>query len=295
MSVAAASHFFAAVSHTPHKRAERETEDLSARLDTIRSRALELSTMPGARPLPVGLLADLVARHERVTCAFWQSVGRTASSVIVGPARFPVERMAKRRAVADRRYEAIRDDLGRALAAMEQAAFPFGLPGAAIRGNDPEAVAKLKARLREVEGERERNKRCAALVRKGDWVGVARIAGVKAAASAKSLSESGLRPFSADNLGAEARRLGARIAELEARKEAGTVEGEAIEGVRLVENPEADRVQLFFSQRPCAEEKAILKAHGFRFAPSQGDAWQRHLNNRGRYMAQQALKALAAL
>jgi hypothetical protein len=81
---------------------------------------------------------------------------------------------------------------------------------------------------------------------------------------------------------------------LEANHERGTVETThaTTEGeVEVVENPEAGRVQLMFPGKPSETTRALLKRNGFRWAPSQ-DAWQRHLNNAGRYAARQVLSAL---
>lgn len=57
----------------------------------------------------------------------------------------------------------------------------------------------------------------------------------------------------------------------------------------VVRNTEIMRLQLFFEGKPSAEIREVLKKNGFRFAPSQNNAWQRHLNNNGLY----ALKRVA--
>ncbi len=51
--------------------------------------------------------------------------------------------------------------------------------------------------------------------------------------------------------------------------------------VTVIENQDENRLQLFFSAKPPAEIRNLLKAHGFRWAPSQ-DAWQRQLNDNAR-------------
>ncbi len=71
------------------------------------------------------------------------------------------------------------------------------------------------------------------------------------------------------------------------------METETDDGVKLVENVEANRVQLLFPGKPAADIRDVLKRNGFRWAPSEG-AWQRQLNNAGIYAAQQVLKYLAA-
>lgn len=47
-------------------------------------------------------------------------------------------------------------------------------------------------------------------------------------------------------------------------------------------------------EKPDAETRSILKSNGFRFAPSQNNAWQRHLNNNGRYALKRVIEILGA-
>jgi hypothetical protein len=61
-----------------------------------------------------------------------------------------------------------------------------------------------------------------------------------------------------------------------------------INGVRVVENTEAVRIQLFFEGKPERTMIDSLKANGFRWTPSIG-AWQRQLNNSGIYAARKVL------
>ena len=55
-------------------------------------------------------------------------------------------------------------------------------------------------------------------------------------------------------------------------------------GGRAEANAELDRLQLFFEEKPDEGQRARLKAHGFKWAPSQ-DAWQRQLTDNAIYAA----------
>lgn len=48
---------------------------------------------------------------------------------------------------------------------------------------------------------------------------------------------------------------------------------------------------ILFPGKPDASVRDLLKANGFRWAPSEG-AWQRHLNNGGRYAASRVIASL---
>lgn len=51
------------------------------------------------------------------------------------------------------------------------------------------------------------------------------------------------------------------------------------------------RVQFIFDSKPDAETRDLLKANGFRWAPSQG-AWQRQLTPAGKAAAERVKQAL---
>lgn len=74
----------------------------------------------------------------------------------------------------------------------------------------------------------------------------------------------------------EINRLKKRIAQLTVEKEIGFV-GWEFNGGKAVANKEDSRLQLFFDEKPSAEQREELKGCGFRWAPSV-NAWQRQLN-----------------
>lgn len=67
-----------------------------------------------------------------------------------------------------------------------------------------------------------------------------------------------------------------------------------VDGVEIVENAEAMRVQLIFDGKPSEEIRGILKSRGFRWSPNFG-AWQRQLTENGKFAARKALEEIARL
>lgn len=63
------------------------------------------------------------------------------------------------------------------------------------------------------------------------------------------------------------------------------------DGYTYRENVEAMRVQLVFDGKPDDETRTLLKRNGFKWAPSQG-AWQRQLNDAGKYAAHRVMEVL---
>ena len=73
----------------------------------------------------------------------------------------------------------------------------------------------------------------------------------------------------AQRLQALFRRLRQRIDKLKQEKAQPTAEQE-IKGVRIVENTEIMRIQIFFPDKSDGDTRALLKSNGFRWAPSCG-------------------------
>ena len=97
------------------------------------------------------------------------------------------------------------------------------------------------------------------------------------------------------NNNAEIRRIKERIAEIERIKANAEKPIEDkyphVDGVEVVENAEAMRIQLIFDGKPDDATRALLKSNGFRWSPSFG-AWQRQLNGHGIYAAKAVLEKL---
>ena len=152
-----------------------------------------------------------------------------------------------------------------------------------ISSDDPDAIAKLKGELAADEA-----RQLAMKAENAAW---------KKADNKMGRQPSGIwidpphPAYRLSNNSANIRRIKARIETLEANAKRETKEIERQDGLRIVENAEANRLQIFFPGKPSADARSILKRGGFRWAPSEG-AWQRQLSNGARYAAEQALKQI---
>lgn len=289
---------FNQLTHYPEKRADIYARELADRLQSIRDKAAALNALPAAIAIPDAVVVELIQRHERMTQAMWNAEGQCASWFIVGPANFPTARNEKRQRTRDRRAEEVSHHLSAALRRLDRMVWPHGAPGDAIRSNDPEALEKLRAELASAEAAHEHAKKANALIRKHGTMARPHL---EAAGVPARMIDQGLRcdhsgrpwGFFTTNSNARLNRLRDRIAQLEKMQARGTVERHTSSGVRLVENAEAARVQLIFPGKPDDATRALLKSNGFRWAPSEG-AWQRHLNNAGRWAAECVIKGLTA-
>lgn len=88
----------------------------------------------------------------------------------------------------------------------------------------------------------------------------------------------GFESFELRNNNANINRYKYRLTQVQRLKNAESKEYE-INGVRVVENTEENRVQLFFDGKPEEEMRKKLKSNGFRWSPSNG-CWQGYMSQK---------------
>lgn len=163
-----------------------------------------------------------------------------------------------------------------------------------IFSDDPEASEKLEAKIARLK-ERQRlmvevNKR----LRKGDPLQDLGFS-VEAEAELKKgdfLKRIGYPDYKIKNNGANIRRLELRLKHVVKQETEALPEDQVINGIRIVENGDENRLQMFFPGKPSEEVRHTLKRGGFRWSPSNG-CWQRHRSNAATYLARQIAEAAA--
>lgn len=98
----------------------------------------------------------------------------------------------------------------------------------------------------------------------------------------------GFADFTIRNNGANIRRLKIRLENVAQLKNTPTKEY-TIGEVRIIENTETNRLQVFFPEKPSEEVRKELKSNGFRWA-SIAVCWQSYLNDRQKNRIEQILK-----
>lgn len=162
-----------------------------------------------------------------------------------------------------------------------------------IFSDDPEALKKIDQKILQLEKIQEFMKSANKFIKKKDKEGFLTIEGATEKVW-EMLSEPdrfggvGYASYELTNNGANIRRLKQRREQLAKFENRETVTVE-VKGVKMVQNVEANRVQLIFEGIPSEEVRHQLKKKfSFRWCRSEG-AWQRHLNNGGIYNAKQFL------
>ena len=196
------------------------------------------------------------------------------------------------------------NNLGKAVEATEKAAYydqkAASVGKAGISSDDPEAVVKLREKLAKLEDAQVKFKASNKIIRKKGTTPeqkveqLVELLGYSPTKCASLLEPDfagriGFAPYVLQNNNANIASTKKRITSLANRP---TEDKETtVKGVRVLENVEENRIQLFFDGKPSAEIRTTLKRNGFRWAPYHG-AWQRQLTSNGIYAAKIVLKTL---
>lgn len=231
---------------------------------------------------------EVQAKFERLFLLSLAAKSRCASAMITGPARFPVE---KQRRASEREHKISGEMtayIDRVRAAIKKEAYYAAHPEARpILSADGDAIDRLREKLATLEKTQAQMVACNKIIRKQpiDRAALVAILGNEERAEAvlkpDCFGNLGFAPYSLTNNNAKIKATRERIAELEKRK-ATTPQEITINGVRVLENTEAMRLQLFFEGKPAREIIDLLKSHAFKWSP-RNMAWQRQLTNNAIY------------
>lgn len=204
---------------------------------------------------------------------------RCPSILVAGGSNFPVRKKEKQNAARDRNME----EWSRIQQILDKIK-SVGTGG--IRSDDPQALAKLEAKVANLEKQQELMKAANAAIRlKDKEKGDKRLAElgytpekIEELRSPDFAGRIGYPSYLLQNNNANINRIRKRIEELQKRQAEPAPEGWEFDGGEVVMNTEENRLQIIFEGKPDESIRNELKSHGFRWAPSQG-AWQRQLND----------------
>lgn len=148
----------------------------------------------------------------------------------------------------------------------------------AISSDDPEAISKLKERIAAAEKNHRIMKDANKAFKKAGLEGLKQFDETIQKAAMDYLKFSAcygmpFPPFSLTNSNAEIRRLKKRLEQLEKAATDQTQEL-IVNDIRIIDNVEDNRVQIFFPGIPSEAVRKYMKSHGFHWTRSIG-CWQR--------------------
>lgn len=219
------------------------------------------------------------------------------SVMISGGSNFPVKKKEKQNAAQDRHYK-VYDEIQALPEKIKRMAHGTNI----IKSGDANAIEQLQAKLEKLEKNQDYMKKANAYYRKNKTLkGFGGLSDEKAAQLDKAIESDSLynapfAPYQLTNNNAKIKNTKARITQLERLKNGAEQAQEQQPNkytnapFKVVENADIMRLQLFFDEKPDAETRAILKKHGFRFAPTQNNAWQRQLTDNAKWALEQVIK-----
>jgi hypothetical protein len=157
-----------------------------------------------------------------------------------------------------------------------------------IFSDEPDATEKLVDKIERLKKRQGVMKRANQLIRKADREGLAHL-GFSEETIAKLFAQdfagrAGFLNYALTNNSANIRRLEKRLAAIQNAQGDESTEEQFPGDVRLVDNVDTNRLQIFFPEIPTEEIRRELKRNGFHWSPTVG-AWQRHRSNRATYLA----------
>ena len=208
---------------------------------------------------------------------------RVPSILIAGGSNFPVRKKEKQNRADDaamaewRQIQGLLDKIR-------------GTGRGGISADDPEAVQKLKIKLKGLEQDQEKMKAVNAYYRKHKTLeGCPQLSAEEIEKLKASMARNWrdnpkpYESFALSNNNANIRQTKLRIEEL-TRMAATEYEGWAFEGGKVKMDRESNRLQVFFDEKPDWETCSAVRHSGFKWAPSVG-AWQRQLTDNAIYAA----------
>lgn len=252
------------------------------------------------RPTQAERLYSMAERYSRRMAEYFNrdsKIGCMCPSILIsGGGNFSVKKKERQVQAWDTNHQ-FYQETQKILSKIESALYGKDV----IKSGDQDAIERLEEKLVSLKETQERMKVANKAIRlkdaeKGDEE--LKILGysdeqIQELRTPDYMGRVGFPAYALQNNNANIHRVEERLKSLKAAKEKGTKETE-FELFKVVENVEVMRLQIIFDGKPEADVRAVLKKHGFKWAPSQG-AWQRMLNPAGKYALNRVKEELEAM
>lgn len=250
--------------------------------------------------------------HREKLCSGYNSWlhahAKVASSFVVGPANFPVERNQKLSGYADAKYLSIDEFRKKSIKKILKYILPYG-DGFSIQTDDPRACDKIQNKIAELEKQREDKKAINKLIRAYFKNGSSEISPENLEDFKNKLRTEfnldeeeimyilkpdyfgkirGFARFELQNLGANIKRYRKRITEVE-KTNSKTIDDAFENGIKVTISDD-QKICIHFGFKPSEEIRTLLKENSFKFSRNRNNAWVRKFTLNAAYSYKQYIK-----
>ena len=234
--------------------------------------------------------------YSRLYAEYLTAMSRCTSTMITGGSNYNVKRHEKNNASERAANERLNEYVTKWLTPKNTST--------AISSDDNDAVLKIETKIKELKDYQETmkliNKAYRAFKKDASKLDSFDLSEetktmVRNWTPAYAFEKAPCQGYEMSNNNANIKRYEQRLEQLRQRdtmQEANDETFQTVEG-EVKKINEDNRVKLFFSGKPSASTRSILKSNGFKFAPST-KAWQRQLTTNGIRAAKEVIQQLAA-
>ncbi|MCK5023564.1 MAG: hypothetical protein KAS04_05300, partial [Candidatus Aenigmarchaeota archaeon] len=281
------------MSHFPEKGGERSRQEYADTVNEMYEDLKEKATTPEQLAIVEEEMLKFKERYLKAYNTFLSAKSRTASSMVVGPARFPVAKNRERMEMEMRRYDELVDLEKKARASIEKK-----LKAQSIEERGGEKIVadeELTQMQEKLDSMKEANKimRSKKLTFDEKMDEIAKLPSLGDSIeyyTQRNEKFEGFPSFSTTNLRNKIKSRESKKTKTEKREAKAPVEHISdFEGGKVVRNNELDRIQILFDEKPDADMIQNLKKSGWRWSP-KNNAWQRQATQNAIRSAGQILK-----
>lgn len=290
---------YRAISFEPDRRAESEQKGYVNAMNDIYEKMSKLAETPEQKTVLLNELNKYKENYLKHMNEILSAKSRTMSAMITGPARFPTARNEKALQAEHNKVVAFLEWQKRAeksiKKALEGSTTPEQATDKEFNRLKDEAMSTI-ATLKGIENGTDkgysptlfRNSLRDKLMRSlnnGNVETVSKVLDLIKETEKEHLK----KPVFASNNGIwKAVETAKEKLKNEPETKTGTETIKKYDGVEIIKNFEADRVQLLFDEKPSEEIRAELKKSGWHFSPSN-NVWQRKLTSNAEYAAKRVM------
>lgn len=296
---------YSGTSYSPERREASQKTDYLAHIAEVAERFSQWETPDNAEAMAEDLeayrsgyaarLNGYLASHSRIVSQFVTGAGGWTPAM--------VRSNNKKIDIADNKLRDLIEWSDKRLEKLRNRYDPRSISRQAIRSGDADALERLAEKIERLEAFQEAMKAANKIIRSkltydekiDELVTIDGISEKKARSLLQPdfAGRLGFASYQLTNNGANIRRLKERFTTIERKQTQDEANGERrfdFDGGYVLDNPDADRYQVFYPGKPSSDVIAKLKSYGMRWTPSAG-CWQAYRS----WSGSQAIEAVTGV